>query len=251
MIGQGSIITHIVDGRKISLNLAKMGVIVLDSVAAMEVPTETESDIGKQNMALMARFLSVELKKLTPLIAKSNVAMIAINQVRVNVGQKFGNPEGTSGGRALKHACSLMIEVAPVSGEGNILVDERENKIGHKVIAKVSKNKLGPPARRAEFFTNFTCGVVNVEEELLDLGATWGLIERPNNRSYIINGETLTSRAMAIEYVKNNSGKIEEDIRFIYLNKNKTSQEGVNSDYFNEEDEEEIEEVISNNSFDE
>jgi recombination protein RecA len=240
MIERGMTITHKVDGRTITLNLAKMGVIVLDSIAAMETPTESASDVGKQNIALMARFLSTELKKLRPLIAKANVAMIAINQVRVNVGQMFGNPEGTSGGRALKHACSLMIEVAPISGADNVLIDEQGNKIGHKVRAKISKNKLGPPARRAEFFNNFTSGVVNTGEELLDLGVAWGMIVRPNNRSYIINDETLTSRAMAIEYVEENATEIEQSIRSIYLNQGKVDDSAI---------QEPVEETVLNNPF--
>jgi recombination protein RecA len=240
MAAQGLFITHKVDGRDIRLNLGKLGIIVLDSIAAMETPAESESAVGKQNIALMARFLSVELKKLTPLLAKANVAMIAINQVRINVGQMFGNPEGTSGGRALKHACSLMIEVAPIGGADNILFDEQDNKVGHKVRAKVSKNKLGPPMRRAEFFNDFTSGVVNTAEELLDLGVSWGLVTRPNNRTYVINDEPLTSRAIAIEYIENNSKSIEESIRSIYLDSGKVTDSVI---------EEEIEETILNNPF--
>jgi recombination protein RecA len=95
MIASGQKITskHPVTNKPITLNLGRMGLVILDSMAALQTPTEIVSDVGKQNMALMARFLSVELKKLTPGIADSNVAMIVINQVRVNPGQMFGNPE--------------------------------------------------------------------------------------------------------------------------------------------------------------
>lgn len=217
MITSGDIISHMVNGRKITLHLGKMGVVVLDSIAAMEVPAEAESEVGKQNMALMARFLSVELKKLTPAIAKANVAFIAINQVRVDLGKMFGNPEGTSGGKALKHACSLMVEVAPISSAENTLMDEFDDKIGHKVRAKISKNKLAPPNKKAEFFIDFRTGVVKTEEELLNLGCLYGLIERPNNRTYVFDDEKLSSREAALEFITMNLEQIENRIRDIYL----------------------------------
>ena len=242
MIQQGMVIKHKVDDRVINLNLAKMGVIVLDSIVAMQTPMETESDVGKQNIAPVARFLSAELKKLTPLIAHANVALIAINQVRVNVGQMFGNPETTSGGKALKHACSVMAEVAAISGKDNTITDEHDDKIGHRVRAKISKNKLAPPHKRAEFWTHFGQGVVRTKEELLDIGCLYGLIERPNNRSYIIGEDKLTSRDEALGYIRVNKLKIEEDIRAIY-----TTSNGVN---ITKEDEvEEIETVVLDNPF--
>jgi recombination protein RecA len=168
-------------------------------------------------VAPLSRFLTVELRKLTPAVADSNVCFIAINHVKTQVGVMFGNPETTPGGAAWKHACSVMLMVAPMSGAENVLEDKNEEKYGHKIRIKVEKNKMGKPFKNAEFFINFTAGVAYKNEQLLDLGCMYGLIERPNNRTYVINGEKLSSREAALEYVKNNENAVEEDIRRAYL----------------------------------
>lgn len=206
-----------VTGQKNKFNLGKMGIIVLDSIASVNTPTEETSEIGKQNIALMGRFLSTELKKLTPLLADSNAALIAINQVRANPGQLFGNPISTSGGYALKHACSLMVMLAPRSAKDSKIFAENDVQIGTTVVAKVDKNKVGRPFRKAEYMIEFDKGVVNKEEELLVIGEEAGIIERPNIRSYIINGETLTSRGAALEYVRDNFDSLHAQIREAYL----------------------------------
>ncbi len=126
----------------VTLKCGKMGVIVLDSVANLQTPTESEAEVGKQNMALTARFLSVELKKLTPGIARSNVAFIAINQVRTDLGKMFGNPESSPGGRALKHACSLMVEVAPMGGVDNVLLSLLKKRLVIEFGQRFPKTKL-------------------------------------------------------------------------------------------------------------
>lgn len=215
--GQSISYVHPETKKKVNLNCGRMGVIVLDSIANLQVPQEIEADVGKSLMAAVARFLTVELKKLTPGVAKSNVAMIGINQVRVNPGQMFGNPEDTPGGKALKHACSIMVEVGPMSGADNLILDSREEKQGHKIRAKITKNKLGAPFKVAEFFVDFRSGVVKKGEELLELGVKLNLFERPNNRSYIINGEKLSSRDAAIEYCETNKISVEKMIREHYL----------------------------------
>ncbi len=219
MISSGQTIsyTHPETKKKVNLNCGRMGVIVLDSIANLQVPQEVEAEVGKSLMAAVARFLTVELKKLTPGIAKANVAMIGINQVRVNPGQMFGNPEDTPGGKALKHACSIMVEVGPMSGADNLILDSREEKQGHKIRAKITKNKLAAPFKVAEFFVDFRSGVVRKGEELLELGVKLAMFERPNNRSYIINGEKLSSRDSAIEYCDKNKDLIEASIRDYYL----------------------------------
>lgn len=215
--GQSISYVHPETKKKVSLNCGRMGVIVLDSIANLQVPQEVEADVGKALMAAVARFLTVELKKLTPGIAKSNVAMIGINQVRVNPGQMFGNPEDTPGGKALKHACSIMVEVGPMSGADNLILDSREEKQGHKIRAKITKNKLGSPFKVSEFFVDFRSGVVKKGYELLDLGVKLGLFERPNNRSYVIKSEKLNSRDAAAEYCETNREELEEYLREYYL----------------------------------
>lgn len=226
MIREGHTITHQVKGKSIKLNLSKMGVIILDSVAAMSAPSETASEVGKIQVAPLSRFLTVELRKLTPAVADSNVCFIAINHVKTQVGVMFGNPETTPGGAAWKHACSVMLMVAPMSGADNVLEDKNEEKYGHKIRIKVEKNKMGKPFKTAEFFINFTSGVAYKNEQLLDLGCLYGVIDRPNNRNYIINGEKLGSRELALEYVSKNEALIEGQVRSAYLDGGDVSIEG-------------------------
>lgn len=218
MITEGQVMTYkSASGKKCEFNLGKMGVIVLDSIAALNTPTEIESDVGKQNMALMARFLSVELKKITPGLAASNAIMLAINQVRVDPGKMFGNPEGSPGGRALKHACSLMVELGPKGGADNVMLDDNGELVGRRIRAKISKNKVGAPNKTCEYFAKFDEGVINREEELLDAGTLTGAIQRPSVRSYIIGEEKLTSKNDALEYISENYALVEEMVRSSYL----------------------------------
>jgi recombination protein RecA len=243
MIESGQTITYVHPDTKkrLTLDCGRMGVIVLDSIANIQVPQEVEADAGKALVAPIARFLTTELKKLTPGIAKSEVVMIGINQVRVNVGQMFGNPEDTPGGKALKHACSIMVEVGPMSGVDNLIFDANEERQGHKIRAKITKNKLGSPFKVGEFFVDFRSGVAKVEEELLDLGAKLGVFERPNNRTYVINGEKLSSRELALEYIRGRKDEIEDVIRQHYLSGNDSGaseivEEEVSQDPFSDDD---------------
>lgn len=336
-----------------------LGLIVLDSVAAMNTPMEIDAVIGKHNMAPMPRFLATELKKLTPAIADANVAMIFINQVRVDPGVMYGNPEcvdpystrikvrshkadavellvselfervisesdldfskpavhdisdrgieiesfdfetkqrcfsliknlivkepvethyrigdlkvtsghlvyseseerfvkaeeypgsikieesifvadftitdthnyfangllnhNTSpGGKALKHACSVMVNMAPVSGADSKVEDENENVIGHKVRAKIQKNKVGAPFREAIYTIKYAEGLINREEELLDLAILCKIISRPNNRTYELGNDRFTSRQIMIDYLKDEAcyGGVEDLCRQRYL----------------------------------
>jgi len=215
-----------------------LGLIVLDSVAAMNTPMEVDAAIGKQNMAPMPRFLSTELKKLTPAIADANVSMIFINQVRVNPGVMYGNPEDSPGGRALKHACSVMINMAPISGADNKVEDENENVIGHKVRAKIQKNKVGAPFREAVYTIKYTEGLINREEELLDLAVLCKVINRPNNRTYELGDDKFSSRQQMIDYLKDDAcfGGVEDLCRIKYL-----SGETAGPAVFDEVDSEEME----------
>lgn len=196
-----------------------LGLIVLDSVAAMNTPMEVDAAIGKQNMAPMPRFLSTELKKLTPAVADANVAMIFINQVRVNPGVMYGNPEDSPGGKALKHACSVMVNMAPISGADSKVEDENENVIGHKVRAKIQKNKVGAPFREAVYTIKYTEGLINREEELLDLAVLCKVINRPNNRTYELGDDKFSSRQAMIDYLKDEAcfGGVEDLCRGKYL----------------------------------
>lgn len=217
-ITEGKVIkTKSATGDVVSYNCGKLGVIVLDSVASINTPVEEVSDAGKQNMALMARFLSVELKKLTPAIARANVAFMAINQVRTSPGVLFGDPTTSPGGNALKHACSVMVMVGMKNAKDTFIFNDLDERIGGRIVAKIGKNKVATPFKTAEYSLIFNKGVQNLPEELLDVGVMTGFIERPNSRSYIINGEKLTSRDAAIEYVNDNYEDLNLMVRDSYL----------------------------------
>jgi recombination protein RecA len=207
-------------GKANVLDLSKLGLIIVDSVAAMQPPMERTSAVGKQNMALMARFLSVELRKMTPGVAAANVAMIFINQLRVDPGKMFGNPEDSPGGRALKHACSLMVNLAPMSGADNTVTDTEGEKIGHKVRAKIGKNKVGSPYRKAEYTIEYLSGITKRGEEILEVGQKLNIIERPSVRSYIINGQKFSSKKDALEYISTEETSIVESIRSAMIDGN-------------------------------
>lgn len=197
-----------------------LGLIVLDSVAAMQTPMEIDAIVGKQNMAPMPRFLSTELKKLTPALADANVAMIFINQVRVNPGVMFGSPETTPGGKALKHACSVMINMAPMFGADNMVEDDNEEKIGHKVKAKIEKNKVGPPYREAEYSIQYTSGFIKRNEELLNLGVLCGVIAKPTSMSYEFCGEKYVGKDKALLALSSDDSifvSVEEQCRIKYI----------------------------------
>tara|TARA_Y100000034_G_C6903949_1_gene418905 strand:+ start:454 stop:1596 length:1143 start_codon:yes stop_codon:yes gene_type:complete len=197
-----------------------LGIIVLDSIAVLNTPLEISADIGKANMAPIPRFLSTELKKLTPIVAQANVVFIGINQVRVNLGQMFGDPTTSPGGKALKHACSLMINMAPVFSADSVIKNNAGDKIGHTVRAKIQKNKVGAPYRQAEYKVKYKKGIVNIEEEVFDLAVKYGIIERPSSQSYLIDGEKIRGRESAISAFSSNVSVVKsynESIRDLYI----------------------------------
>lgn len=170
-----------------------LGIIVLDSVAAMSVPMEESSRAGKANIALMARFLPPELRKLTPLLSETGVLFIAINQLRFQPDVMWGDPTNSPGGQALKHACAQMINFGMINNKDS-KIEENGERVGHHIRAKVQKNKKAPPFREAEFGIKYLEGVVERNIEIRDIGARYGVIERPNNRTWVLNGEKYASK---------------------------------------------------------
>jgi len=212
------ILDHVIEGT--DPRFKNLGIIVLDSLAVLNTPLEMGADIGKANMAPIPRFLSTELKKLTPVVAQANVAFIGINQVRVNLGQMFGDPTTSPGGKALKHACSLMLNMAPVLSADSVIKNGDGEKIGHTVRAKIQKNKVGAPFRQAEYKVEYEKGIVNQSEEIFNLAIKYDLIERPNNQSYVVRGEKIRGRdAALLSFSKDKELSEEYDlkIRDMYL----------------------------------
>lgn len=180
-----------------------LGIIVIDSIAAMSPPMEETSEVGKNNMALMARFLPPELRKITPMLSTTGVSLIGINQVRTDPGVMYGNPESSPGGRAWKHACSVMLNFAKINAKDSaILHPVTGEQIGHHVRVRIGKNKLAPPGRVAEVAIEYVQGVVGLNVEARDLGAKYGVIERPNNVTWVLDGEKYKGKdsiAVALE----------------------------------------------------
>ena len=149
-----------------------VGLIVVDSVSALTPRAEIEGEMGDSHMGLQARLMSQAMRKLTPMTAKNDVAMLFINQIRMKIGVVFGNPETTSGGRALRFHATVRMDLRRVT-----TIKDKDGAIGNHVRVRVKKNKLAPPFREAEFDIMFDTGI-SYEGDLLDLAAKQGIVER-------------------------------------------------------------------------
>lgn len=148
-------------------------VIVIDSVAALVPKKELEGEIGDAQIGLHARMMSQALRKLTATLSRSNTCAVFINQIREKIGVMFGNPETTTGGRALKFYSSIRLDIRRIGGiKGPDNLDT-----GNRVRVKVAKNKLAPPFRTAEFDILFNEGI-SYTGSLIDLGSEKGVIEK-------------------------------------------------------------------------
>src|SRR5690242_15380292 len=147
-------------------------VIVIDSVAALTPKAEVEGEMGDSHMGLQARMMSQALRKLTASVSKANTCLIFINQLREKIGVMFGNPETTTGGRALKFFASVRVEVRRTTA-----LKDGETVIGNRTKIKIVKNKVAAPFREVEVDIFYGKGISR-ESDLLDLGAQNGVVEK-------------------------------------------------------------------------
>ena len=147
-------------------------ILVIDSVAALVPKAELEGEMGDSLPGLQARLMSQALRKLTAIVSKSNTCMIFINQIREKIGVMFGNPETTTGGRALKFYSSIRTDIRRVAS-----IKEGDQVVGNRTRVKIVKNKLAPPFREAEFDILYNQGI-SYEGDLLDLAAEKKLVEK-------------------------------------------------------------------------
>ena len=185
-------------------------VIVVDSVAALVPRAEIEGEMGDSFVGLHARLMSQALRKLTGAVGKTNTIVIFINQLREKVGVMYGNPEVTTGGRALKFYSSVRIDVRRIEALKN-----GSEIIGNRTRAKVVKNKMAPPFREAEFDIMYGEGI-SMLGELIDLGVKLDLVQKSG--SWYSMGETRIGqgRDSAKQYLRDNpeiAAKLEADIR--------------------------------------
>ncbi len=163
-----------------ALNIAEMlarsnavDVIVIDSVAALVPKSELDGEIGDQFMGLQARMMSQALRKLAATLSKSNTCAVFINQIREKIGVMFGNPETTTGGRALKFYSSIRMDIRRIGS----IKGQDNSEIGNRVKVKVVKNKMAPPFQVAEFDIIFNEGISRLGS-IIDLGADYGILEK-------------------------------------------------------------------------
>jgi recombination protein RecA len=147
-------------------------IVVVDSVAALVPKAELEGDMGDPQMGLQARLMSQALRKLTGIVSKSRTCLIFINQIREKIGVMFGNPETTTGGRALKFYASIRVDIRRIQS-----IKDGDRVVGSRTRAKIVKNKVAAPFREAEFDIIYGEGVSR-EGDLLDLGVAKGLLEK-------------------------------------------------------------------------
>ncbi len=185
-------------------------VLVVDSVAALVPKAELDGEMGDSHVGLQARLMSQALRKLTGIVSKSRTCLIFINQIREKIGVMFGNPETTTGGRALKFYSTVRIDIRRIAA-----IKDGETVVGSRTRVKIVKNKVAAPFREAEFDLMYGEGISR-EGDLIDLAATHEIVEKSGSW-FSYKGERIgQGRENARQFLKDNrdiTKKIEDEVR--------------------------------------
>lgn len=210
------------DSGEEALNIAEMlarsnavDVIVIDSVAALVPKLELEGEIGDQFMGLQARLMSQALRKLTSALAKSNTCAIFINQIRDKIGVVYGNPETTTGGRALKFYSSVRLDIRRIGG----IKGPDNAEVGNRVKVKVSKNKMAPPFQIAEFDILFNEGISRTGSAI-DMATEFNVIDK-KGAWFSYKGKRLGQGREAVREELKNNPELLNEIEILILKSHK------------------------------
>ncbi len=213
-----------------------LDVIVVDSVAALVPKAEIDGDMGDSHIGLQARLMSQALRKLAGAVNKSKTVIIFINQLREKVGVMFGNPETTTGGRALKYYASVRLDIRKIEN-----IKQDGEVIGNRARVKVVKNKVAPPFREAEFDILYGKGISR-EGNILDLAVNLDIIEKSGSW-FSYNGEKIAQgRENTKKYLLENPDITNEIEKKVRDNFNKAFENSLTNETENQEDDEEPEE---------
>jgi recombination protein RecA len=185
-------------------------IVVVDSVAALVPKAELEGEMGDPQMGLQARLMSQALRKLTAIVSKSKTCLIFINQIREKIGVMFGNPETTTGGRALKFYASVRVDIRRIQS-----IKEGDRVVGSRTRAKIVKNKVAAPFREAEFDIIYGEGVSR-EGDLIDIGVNAGILEKSGTWISYKTDRLGQGRDNARQFLKDNHdirNKMEQELR--------------------------------------
>lgn len=230
--------THVYKGKKKEGFLDKVtngemnfNMVVLDSLGQIIPPGEDVAAVGKMNMALMARFLSKELKRLVLEVKKANIPFIIINHKKDNM-DPYGVDHTFSGGNTLMHTLSANVYFQGSRSKDKILFDEDENKVGGVIMATVEKSKFGPWPRKCEFMVDFRKGVINIEEEVYELAIKYDVIQKTSSITHEFGddkwkGRSQTCEALKDEVLRNKILAKIEEARDLERETNKAKQEAA------------------------
>jgi recombination protein RecA len=192
------------------ISSGSIDVLVIDSVAALVPKSELDGEMGEATMGVQARLMSQALRKLTGIVSKSNTCLVFINQIREKIGVMFGNPETTTGGRALKFYATIRADIRRIAAikEGDVIT-------GNRTKVKVVKNKVAAPFREAEFDILYGQGISR-EGDLIDLGAAQNVVEKSGSW-YSYKGDRIgQGRENARQFLRDNpdvAQKLEAELR--------------------------------------